>query len=100
MYAKIAIIRVIMFRRPTKKQFLIRRIIVSIVSVFAVLVIMAGAILFILGYRIDSEKGRLEQGALLQFDSTPSGAMVTIDGKTLGPRTATKQTVIAGTHSF
>ncbi|MDB5162178.1 MAG: hypothetical protein JWM52_686 [Candidatus Saccharibacteria bacterium] len=89
-----------MFRRPTKKQLLIRRIIVSIVSVFAVLVIMTGAILFILGYRIDSEKGSLEQGALLQFDSTPSAAMVTIDGKTLGPRTATKQTVIAGTHSF
>ncbi len=89
-----------MFRRPTKKQLLIRRIIVSIVSVLAVLVIMSVAVLFILGYRIDSEKGRLEQGALVQFDSTPGSAMVTIDGKTLGPRTATKQTLIAGTHSF
>ncbi|MEO6110066.1 MAG: PEGA domain-containing protein [Candidatus Saccharimonadales bacterium] len=89
-----------MFRRPSKKQLLIRRTIVSIVMIVAILTIMTGAVLFILGYRLDSQKGRLEQGALLQFDSTPSGAYVTIDGKTIGSRTATKQTVIAGSHTF
>lgn len=51
-----------MFRRPNKKQLLIRRIIVSIITVLSVVVIATGTILFILGYRLDSEKGQLEQG--------------------------------------
>lgn len=89
-----------MFRRQTKKQMLIRRIIVSIVMVVAVLVIVTGAILFILGYRLDGDKGRLEQGALVQLETTPSGAFVSIDGKVLSARTSTKQSVIAGLHSF
>lgn len=89
-----------MFRRPSKKQLLIRRVIVSVVMTLAVLVIVTGTVLFILGYRLDSDKGRLEQNALLQFDSVPSGAYVSIDGKIAGSRTATKQSVIAGSHSF
>jgi hypothetical protein len=89
-----------MFRRPSKKQQLIRRLVVSVVMVLAVLVIVTGTILFVLGYRLDSDKGRLEQNALIQFDSTPSGAYITIDGKVIGSRTAAKQSVIAGSHSF
>jgi len=89
-----------MFKRPTKKQLLIQRIIVSTIMTLAVIVIVAGAIFFILGYRLDSAKGRFEQGALLQFESTPTGAEVKIDGKTISSRTSTKQSVIAGTHSF
>jgi hypothetical protein len=89
-----------MFRRPSKKQQLVRRAIVSVVMVLAVLVIVTGTILFVLGYRLDSDKGRLEQTALLQFDSTPSGAYITIDGKVVGSRTAAKQSVVAGSHSF
>ncbi len=89
-----------MYRRPSKKQLLMQRVIVSIISVVAVLVIVTGAVLFILGFRLDSEKGRLEQGALLQFESTPNGADVTIDSKPTGIRTSGKQSVIAGAHSF
>ena len=89
-----------MFRRQTKKQMLIRRIIVSIVMVVAVLVIVTGAILFILGYRLDGDKGRLEQGALVQIETIPGSAYVSIDGKLLSSRTSTKQSVIAGLHSF
>lgn len=89
-----------MFRRPSKKQLLIRRVIVSVVMTLAVLVIVTGTILFVLGYRLDSDKGRLQQNALIQFDSTPSAAYVSIDGKVIGSRTATKQSVIAGAHSF
>ena len=89
-----------MYRKPSKKQLLIQRIVVSVVSVFAVLVIVTGTILFILGFRLDSEKGRLEQGALLQFDSVPSGADITVDSKPTGVRTSGKQSLIAGPHSF
>ena len=89
-----------MFKRPSKKQLLIRRIIVSTIMVLAVLVIVAGTILFILGYRLDSDKGRLEQGALVQFESKPTAATVSIDGKVLSARTSTKQSVLAGVHDF
>ena len=90
----------IMFRRPTKRQLLVRRIITYTVMVLAVLVIVAGTILFILGYRLDGDKGRLEQGALVQFDSAPNGADVAIDGKSINANTPSKQTVVAGKHSF
>jgi hypothetical protein len=89
-----------MYRRPSKKQLLLQRVIVSAISVLAVLIIATGTILFILGYRLDSDKGRLEQGALIQFDSTPAAADIAIDSEPTGTRTATKRSVIAGVHSF
>jgi len=87
-----------MFKRPTKKQLLIRRIFFSIVATFSVLVILTVTILSLQGFRLDSGN-RLAQGALLQFDSTPNGADVSIDGKNTGVRTAGKQTVVAGIHT-
>jgi len=87
-----------MFKRPTKKQLLIRRIFFSTVATFSVLVILTVTILFLQGFRLDSGN-RLLQGALLQFDSTPNNANVLIDGKDTGIRTAGKQTVVAGVHT-
>lgn len=89
-----------MFKKPTKRQFIIRRIILSSIATLAVIIIATAAILFMLGYRLDSNNGRLEQGALLQFDSAPNSADVSIDDVVIGSKTATKQTVVAGTHSI
>ena len=89
-----------MYKKPTKKQLLIRRVILSSIATLSVIIIAAATILFMLGYRLDSGSGQLEQGALLQFDSTPNGADVWIDNRMIGSRTATKQTVVAGTHSI
>jgi len=97
---QLAILKGIMFKRPTKKQLFIRRVITYIIMTFAVLVIVTGTILFILGYRLDSDKGSLEQGALVQFDSAPNGAMISIDGTQIGSRTPAKQSIVAGSHSF
>ena len=87
-----------MFKRPTKKQLLIRRIFFSTVATIAVIIILTVTILFLLGYRLDGGNGRLAQGALLQFDSTPNNADVFIDGLATGVKTAGKQTVVAGVH--
>jgi hypothetical protein len=57
-------------------------------------------VLFILGYRLDSDTGQLEQGALLQFESAPNRASIWIDGQYTGSQTSAKKTVIAGTHTF
>jgi hypothetical protein len=88
-----------MFKRPTKKQLLIRRIFFSVIATLSVLIILTASILFMLGFRLDNGNGRLEQGALLQFDSTPNNANVWIDGKGTGVTTAGKQTVPAGVHT-
>lgn len=88
-----------MFKKPTKKQFIIRRIILSSIATLAVISIATVAILSMLGYRLDNDNGRLEQGALLQFDSSPNGANVFIDGVDTGSRTGSKKTVVAGTHT-
>ena len=69
-----------MYRRPSKKQQLIRRSLVLIVMIISVLVIVAGVTLFVLGYRLDSINGRLQQGALVQFNSQPTGGRISIDG--------------------
>ena len=87
-----------MFKRPTKKQLLVRRLFFSTVATFSVLIILTVTILFLQGFRLDSGN-RLSQGALLQFDSTPNAASVSIDGKDTGVRTAGKQTVVAGVHT-
>lgn len=89
-----------MFKRPTKKTLIIRRTITLTIMSLAVVVIVAGIILFILGYRLDGDKGVLEQGALVQFDSTPNGAIVNIDGMSIGSRTPAKQSIVAGAHDF
>ena len=70
------------------------------VGAIAAVLIVVAAILSMLGYRLDSMNGRLEQGALLQFDSQPNGASVFIDGNDVGSRTPNKQAVIAGTHTI
>lgn len=88
-----------MFKRPTKKQQLIRRIFFSVIATLSVLIILTATILFMLGYRFGGDVGKLEQGALLQFDSTPNGANIWVDGKNTGLRTSNKQTVVAGNHS-
>ena len=89
-----------MFKKPTKKQFIIRRIVLSTIATTAVVGIVTVAILSMLGYRLNSTDGTLQQGALLQFDSRPGGADVTVDGFKVGGRTATKQAVVAGVHNI
>jgi hypothetical protein len=88
-----------MYKKPSKKRLLIQRTLLSTAASLLVIFTVTISIFFMLGYRLDSGNGRIEQGALLQFDSTPNGADVWVDGKLVNGRTATKQTVVAGTHS-
>ena len=88
-----------MFKKPTRKQFIIRRVILSSLATAAVAIIVTIAVLSMLGYRLNSNNGTLQQGALLQFDSRPNGADAYVDDRQVGGRTATKQAVVAGTHT-
>lgn len=56
-------------------------------------------ILLVLGYRFDFKNGDVEQGALLQFRSFPSGASITLDDERLSFVTPGKRNIDVGAHS-
>jgi hypothetical protein len=87
-----------MYRQPSKrKQILQRAAIYSVMSV-AVIVLVSVLVLFMMGYQFNRTDGTIEQGGLVQFNTQPTGADVTIDGKTLGTRTASRKTLDTGQH--
>lgn len=65
----------------------------------AVLSILTILVLVIQGYRYNRYDGKVEQGGLVQFNSRPTGATVTVDDATLANKTASKVTLTAGAHT-
>lgn len=80
-------------RRRLRLAFVYTLMAVTIISGVTILVLV------IQGYRFNQYDGKVEQGGLVQFDSDPSGATVTLDDTELANRTASKLTVSAGTHT-
>ena len=87
--------------KPTSKRkkraqlaFVYTLMTLSIVAIVAILV------LIMLGYRFNRFDGRVEQGGLVQFDSRPSGATVTVDSATLANKTPSKITLTTGIHTI
>ena len=87
-----------MYHPHSPKRQLLARILVYSLMTLSVIVIVTISIFIILGYSYNRKDGRLEQGGLLQFASTPSGATVTLDGVTIGSRTPSKSSVDATNH--
>lgn len=87
-----------MYHQSSRRKELLRRTLVYSVMFFSIVALVAVLLFIVLGYRFNRSDGRIEQGGLLQFDTRPSGADVTIDGITVGSRTASKATVGAGQH--
>lgn len=88
-----------MYRRQSKRTQLIRHLVVYASMFLSIIGIVGIVLLFVLGYRLDGNN-RLEQGALIQFESKPTGASVLVDGNTLSARTPTKVTVPEGSHAL
>lgn len=80
-------------RKRIQLTFIYLLMAVAVVSIVAIL------LLVIQGYRYNRFDGKLEQGGLVQFDSRPSGATVTVDDITLANRTASKVTLSSGQHT-
>lgn len=87
-----------MYRHPSKRKQLVQRIVVYSVMSVAVVALVVVLLFVVQGYRLNREDGRIEQGSLMQFDSKPNGADVSIDGIPLGSKTASKATVSSGSH--
>ena len=97
---QLVIICMHMYRRPSRRTEIIKRIAVYSAMTALVLIIVTALILITMGYRLDTDNGRVEQGALLQFATVPSGATIEIDGKVISSKTPTKSSVLAGQHEF
>ncbi|HMH70111.1 MAG TPA: PEGA domain-containing protein [Candidatus Saccharimonadales bacterium] len=87
-----------MYHQPSKRRQLIQRIVVYAIMSLAVIALVTALVFVMLGYQFNRGDGKIEQGGLVQFDSRPSGADVTIDGANFGSNTASKTTMTAGQH--
>lgn len=86
-------------RKTNKRRLRVQLTFIYTIMVFAVLAIVTVLVLVLQGYRFNQYDGRLEQGGLVQFDSQPSGAVVSVDGMSLSNKTASKIILSAGSHS-
>lgn len=87
-----------MYRTPSKRRQLIQRIGIYTLMSLAVIVLVTVLVFVMLGYQLNKSDGKIEQGGLVQFDSHPSGASITIDGANFGSQTASKTTMTSGEH--
>ncbi len=88
-----------MHRHRSKKEQRIRFILVyTIVPALAVLVTFL-LVLYIIGWRFNPAQQTVSQVGLLQLDSSPRGAKVTVDGKDLSGTTATRHDTSTGQHT-
>jgi len=87
-----------MYQWLLKHKILIKRTAVYAFMTFAVVVVATFIIFFVLGFRFDTNNGRIEQYAFLQFGTSPSGATVSVDGVEIGDKTPNKTSVRAGQH--
>ncbi len=69
-----------------------------IAMTIAVILISTVCILLVMGYRFNFSSRSVEQGALLQFNSVPSGAQIVLDSGTLSFSTPGKKDVAVGSH--
>jgi hypothetical protein len=87
-----------MYHQPSKRKQLIQRIVVYGLMSLSVLALVTVLVFVMLGYQFNNRDGKIEQGGLVQFSSTPSGASVGIDSKDLGTQTSSRTTMTSGAH--
>lgn len=84
--------------QPSPRSQLIRRVAIYSVMSVSVIILVALLVFIMLGYRFDRHDGTIEQGGLVQFNSRPTGATVTLDGASFGSLTPSKTTMASGEH--
>lgn len=88
-----------MYHPPSKRRQLIKRIVTYAFMSVAVVILVTILVFVMLGYRYAGD-GKIEQGGLVQFDSQPNGAEVTIDGTPFSTNTPSKTTLASGSHAI
>lgn len=89
-----------MYHSPSRKTRLLQRFIGLAITISAVIVGVSIVTALTLGYGLNKEDGRIEQGGILQLGSTPSGAKVTINGVPFSSQTPTKMIAYEGDYAI
>jgi hypothetical protein len=87
-----------MYRLPTKRRQLIVRSLIYAAMTLSVVVLVTVLVFIMLGYRFNGDTSSIEQGGLVQFDSQPDGAHITIGRAQLSKTTPGKITVNPGNY--
>ncbi len=88
-----------MYQKKSRKKELARRTAIYAIMTLSVIGLMIILMYTILGYQYNFETRKVEQTGLVQFDSHPRGARVSVDGQQF-ETTQTKNTVQSGQHQF
>jgi hypothetical protein len=89
-----------MYDPPSKKKQMIRQSIIALAMTVTVVTLVFTLILMVLGYRFNRAEGTLEQGGLVQFNSIPAAATLTLDSTKLSSVTPANLTIGAGPHTI
>ena len=87
-----------MYRAPSKQRQRVMRVLVYTLMTAAVLLIVTALVFIMQGYRFNRATSTIEQGGLVQFNSRPSNASITIGTAKLANRTPSKITVNPGNY--
>lgn len=87
-----------MYRIPSKRIQLVKRIAVYSVMTLAVAMLVTFLVFVMQGYRFNRNTSQIVQGGLVQFASRPDGANVKIGNANLGNRTPSRITVNPGSY--
>lgn len=83
-----------------RKKSIVRRAVLYTVITTATITIALFLGLYTFGFRFDMSLNKVEQTGLVQFGSSPSGAISRVDGNAVQFRTPNKTVVNAGRHDF
>lgn len=89
-----------MHRKPGKQRLLIKRIFTYTIMTLSVVLIATFIVFFVMGFRFNTDDGRIEQYAFMQYASSPSRASVAVDGVSIGSNTPAKSSTRAGSHKI
>lgn len=89
----------IMQRKQSRKKELARRVFVYTLMASTVVVLLIILSMTIIGYQFNFKTRTVEQTGLVQYNSSPRGARVSVDGQNY-ETTQTKNTVLPGQRQF
>ena len=88
-----------MYDPKAKRKRRIKLTFTYAVMILATLGLLIVAVFLAQGYLYNQYDGKIEQGGMIQFDSSPSGATIQLDAAQLSGRTASRITATAGEHT-
>lgn len=88
-----------MHRHRSKRSEVIRFVLTYTLVPVIIVSLCTVLVLYMVGWRYNIAERTASQGGLMQLNSRPGGATVTLNGTALSGKTSTRQDVSAGTHT-